>query len=80
MVDHAVGTYRMVTLPAMENLERVCSASLFVDRQLGRAVSSVTDDTPGLRPCPPRGVTRPRGRVLEDGRAQLGAGGCAGTV
>ena len=45
MLDHAVDTYRMVTLPAMENLEGFCSASLFVDRQLGRAVSSVTYDT-----------------------------------
>jgi hypothetical protein len=45
MVDHAVDTYRRVTLPAMENLEGFCSASLFVDRQLGRAVSSVTYDT-----------------------------------
>ncbi len=45
MVDHAVDTYRMVTLPAMENLEGFCSASLFVDRVLGRAVSSVTYDT-----------------------------------
>lgn len=47
MVDHAVDTYRLVTLPAMEKLEGFCSASLFVDRQLGRAVSSVTYDTHG---------------------------------
>jgi len=45
MVDHAIDTYRMATLPAMENLEGFCSASLFVNRVLGRAVSSVTYDT-----------------------------------
>ncbi len=45
MVDHAVDTYRMVTLPQMEDLAGFCSASLFVDRMLGRAVSSVTYDS-----------------------------------
>ena len=45
MVDHAIDTYRVVTLPAMENLEGFCSASLFVDGTLGRAASSVTYDT-----------------------------------
>jgi hypothetical protein len=45
MVDPAVDTYRMVTLPRMQDLEGFCSASLFVDRQLGRAVSSVTYDS-----------------------------------
>ena len=45
MVDHAVDTYRMVTLPRMQDLEGFCSASLFVDRELGRAVSSVTYDS-----------------------------------
>ena len=44
-VDRAIDTYRMVTSPAMEDLEGFCSASLFVDRVLGRAVSSVTYDT-----------------------------------
>ena len=45
MLDHAVDTYRMVTLPQMEELAGFCSASLFVDRTLGRAVSSVTYDS-----------------------------------
>ena len=45
MVDHAVDTYRMVTLPRMQDLQGFCSASLFVDRELGRAVSSVTYDS-----------------------------------
>ena len=45
MLDHAVDTYRMVTLPQMEELAGFCSASLFVDRTFGRAVSSVTYDS-----------------------------------
>jgi len=45
MVDHAVDTYRMVTLPQMEELAGFCSASLFIERTLGRAVSSVTYDS-----------------------------------
>src|SRR5664279_3406115 len=45
MVDHAVDTYRMVTLPRMQDLEGFCSASLFVDRVVDHAVSSVTYDS-----------------------------------
>jgi hypothetical protein len=33
-------------LPALEELEGFCSASLMVDRPSGRGVSSVTFDTP----------------------------------
>jgi hypothetical protein len=35
----------MFTLPALENLEGFCSASLMVDRASGRAVSSVVYDS-----------------------------------
>ena len=38
----AIGTYRMAVLPALEEMEGFCSASLMVDRETGQAVSSVT--------------------------------------
>ncbi len=41
-LDHAIETYRMATLPAMEEMDGFCSASLMVDRAMGRAVSSAT--------------------------------------
>ncbi|HEV8566295.1 MAG TPA: hypothetical protein VGQ92_04240 [Actinoplanes sp.] len=43
--DRAIDVYKMGSLPAMENLEGFCSASLLVDRASGRAVSSVTYDS-----------------------------------
>ncbi len=41
-VERAIETYRSTLLPAMELLPGFRSASLFVDRATGRAVSSVT--------------------------------------
>jgi hypothetical protein len=41
-INHAIETYRMSTLPALEQLDGFCSASLMVDRDQGRAVSSAT--------------------------------------
>ena len=41
-LDDAVQTYRMATLPALEEMDGFRSASLMVDRAGGRAVSSVT--------------------------------------
>lgn len=41
-VDDAIETYRMATLPALEELDGFRSASLMVDRAAGRAVGSVT--------------------------------------
>ena len=40
--ERSIDNYRMVLLPAMEDLPGFCSASLLVDRRTGRAVSSVT--------------------------------------
>ena len=40
--DRSIDNYRLVLLPAMEELPGFCSASLLVDRRSGRAVSSVT--------------------------------------
>ena len=41
----AIDLYRDSVLPALEELEGFCSASLLVDRSSGRAVSSVTFDS-----------------------------------
>jgi len=41
-LTNAVETYRMATLPALEEMDGFCSASLMVDRGTGRAVSSAT--------------------------------------
>jgi hypothetical protein len=41
-LDHAIQTYRMSTLPGLEELDGFCSASLMVDRSTGRLVSSAT--------------------------------------
>jgi hypothetical protein len=44
-VDRAVEIYKNTTLPAIEGYDGFCSASLLIDRQNGRAVSSVTFDS-----------------------------------
>lgn len=41
-LTNAIETYRMATLPALEEMDGFCSASLMVDRDSGRAVSSTT--------------------------------------
>jgi quinol monooxygenase YgiN len=41
-LTHAIETYRMSTLPALEDMDGFCSASLMVDRTTGRLVSSAT--------------------------------------
>jgi hypothetical protein len=41
-ITHAIDTYRMALLPALEEIDGFCSASLMVDPAAGRAVSSVT--------------------------------------
>ncbi|WP_245645258.1 hypothetical protein [Pseudonocardia acaciae] len=44
-IDRAIDVFRMVPLPAMESLDGFCSASLMINRDTGRAVSSVTFDS-----------------------------------
>ena len=44
-IDRAVDVYKMASLPAMEELDGFCSASLLVDRASGRAVSTATYDS-----------------------------------
>lgn len=44
-MDRGIDTYRMAVLPATQEFEGFCSASLMVDRSEGYAVSSVTFDS-----------------------------------
>jgi hypothetical protein len=41
-LSHSIETYRLTILPALEEMDSFCSASLMVDRATGRAVSSAT--------------------------------------
>lgn len=45
MVDNAIDMYRMVVLPQIKDLSGFCSASLMVDRETGRVVSTAAFDT-----------------------------------
>lgn len=45
LFDRAIEYYRSSVLPALEELEGFCSASLMLDRATGRAVSSTTFDS-----------------------------------
>ena len=44
-LDRSVDFYKESVLPALEDLEGFCSASLLIDRSSGRAVSSATFDS-----------------------------------
>jgi quinol monooxygenase YgiN len=44
-IDRTVDVYKMTTIPAIEQLEGFCSASLMVNRQNGRGISTVTYDS-----------------------------------
>jgi quinol monooxygenase YgiN len=44
-MDRAIDLYRESVLPAMEEIEGFCSASLMIDRMSGRAVSSTVFDS-----------------------------------
>jgi heme-degrading monooxygenase HmoA len=44
-LDRSVGLYREAVLPDLEQLEGFCSATLMIDRESRRAVSSVTFDS-----------------------------------
>ncbi len=44
-MEKGIDFYRTVTLPTLEQIDGFCSASLFVDRDTMRAVSSVTWDS-----------------------------------
>ena len=44
-LDRAIDVFKLASLPAIEQLEGFCSASLMVNRASGRAVASVTYDS-----------------------------------
>jgi hypothetical protein len=44
-LDHALEVYRTSVLPGVEVMDGFCSASMLVDRDSGRSVSSVTFDS-----------------------------------
>jgi hypothetical protein len=44
-LDRGIDFYKMTILPALEELEGFCSASLLVDRASGRGVSSASFDS-----------------------------------
>jgi heme-degrading monooxygenase HmoA len=45
-LDRAIDVFKLTSMPAIEELEGFCSASLMVNRASGRAVASVTYDSP----------------------------------
>lgn len=45
LADRAIDGYRLATIPALEELDGFCSASLLVDRDSGFGVASVTFDS-----------------------------------
>lgn len=46
-IDRGIDVYKTAVLPALDELDGFCSASLMVDRASGRAVSSATYDSVG---------------------------------
>jgi len=44
-IDHGIDVYRLTALPAMQEFEGFCSASLMVDRREGYSVASMTFDS-----------------------------------
>jgi quinol monooxygenase YgiN len=65
-VDHAIETYRMSTLPAMEEMDGFCSASLMVDRTSGRLVSSSTFASRDAMVASRRAAEGVRARTADD--------------
>jgi heme-degrading monooxygenase HmoA len=77
--DRAIDMFKMAMLPAIEDLEGFCSASLMVDRLSGRAVSSVTYDSmesmernrEGARAVRTAGIEEAGAEVLDVGEFEL---------
>jgi heme-degrading monooxygenase HmoA len=66
--DRGIDVYKMSVLPAIQEFEGFCSASLLVDRRSGRAVGTVTFDS---RDAMERGRERAR-QVRERGVGEMG--------
>jgi hypothetical protein len=65
-INHAIETYRMATLPALEEMDGFCSASLMVDRATGRAVSSATFTSRDAMVASRSAAQELRSRLAED--------------
>jgi hypothetical protein len=65
-LTHAIDTYRMTLLAALEGLDGFCSASLMVDRANGRAVSSVTFTSRNAMVASRKAAEGLRSRIAED--------------
>jgi quinol monooxygenase YgiN len=70
-IDDAIERFRSEVLPTAEGMAGFCSASLMVDRQTGRAVSSVTWDSREAMEGSREAATRLRTRVAEASGAQV---------
>lgn len=70
-LTHMIDTYRMATLPALEEMEGFCSASLMVDRDDGRAVSSATFVSRDAMVLSRKAAERLSARIATDGGATV---------
>ena len=70
-VDDAIERFRSEVLPTAEGMAGFCSASLMVDRQSGRAVSSVTWDSREAMEDSREAATQLRSRVAKASGAQI---------
>ena len=68
--DEAVAFFRSAVLPALEDVDGFCSASLMVNRDTGQAVASVTWDSPQALAASRKRAAALRGSVADaiDGR------------
>lgn len=65
-LSHSFETYRLVMLPAFDDMQGFCSAGLMVDPATGRAVSSVTFASQELMVASRPATERLRSRTAED--------------
>jgi len=70
-IGHAIETYRMATLPALEVMGGFRGASMMVDRQSGRVVSSVTFDSRDAMVASRLAAETVRSRTAEDVGAKV---------
>jgi heme-degrading monooxygenase HmoA len=70
-IDQGVDFYKMTILPALEELEGFCSASLLVDRASGRGVASVTFDSAEAMKRNKEKLDRIRATGSQEARAEV---------
>jgi quinol monooxygenase YgiN len=70
-IDDAIERFRSDVLPTAEDMNGFCSASLMVNRETGRAVSSVTWDSREAMEGSREAATKLRSRVAEASGAQI---------